>query len=218
MATIDEVGRAGAVTSALRAHPSLKQRIKRFANAIGYDTTDWVRVVMYQKCFEFIRTLQPETLSVLEVSGGNQWRSQLDFGSYHATEYPGFDICSETLDQTFDLIIADQIFEHLEWPVAAAKNVYEMLNPGGYFVISAPFMIRVHASPIDCSRWTELGMKRMLQKAGFDETLVQTDSWGNRACVKANLNKWAKRGFFGSLKNEPNFPVMVWAFAQKEPG
>ena len=40
---------------------------------------------------------------------------------------------------------------------------------------------------------------------------------GNRACLKANLMRWPKRGFTGSLENEPDFPVMVWAFAQKAP-
>jgi hypothetical protein len=40
------------------------------------------------------------------------------------------------------------------------------------------------------------------------------DSWGNRACLKANLLSWRKRGPFGSLENEPDFPVVVWGFAR----
>jgi hypothetical protein len=44
-----------------------------------------------------------------------------------------------------------------------------------------------------------------------------TDAWGNRSCVKANFLTWRKRGFLGSLANEEDFPVMVWAFARKEP-
>jgi hypothetical protein len=34
--------------------------------------------------------------------------------------------------------------------------------------------------------------------------------------VKANFHRWRKRGFFGSLSNEPDFPVMVWALAQAD--
>ncbi len=201
--------------AAVRSQPALKGQLKKLANAIGYDTADWVRIVMYQKCFEFIRSLEPSKLDVLEISGGDQWHPHFEFASYEATDYPEFDVCHEALDRKFDVIIADQIFEHLEWPIQAAQNVYKMLKPGGFFIVSTPFLIRVHEVPIDCSRWTKLGMKRMLQQAGFAEELIQTDAWGNRACAKANFDKWAKRGLFGSLKNEPNFPVMVWAFAQK---
>ena len=58
-------------------------------------------------------------------------------------------------------------------------------------------------------------MKYFLAECGFDLERIQTASWGNRACIKANFNKWARRGWFGSLHNEPDFPVTVWALAQK---
>jgi SAM-dependent methyltransferase len=202
------------LTAALRARPEFKAKIKSLLDSIGYDTTDWVRVVMYQRCFDFIRSLRPETLSALEISGGNQWRRQFAFKSFDVTSYPGFDICAEALPNTYDLIIADQVFEHLKWPARAARNVYQMLEPGGHFIIATPFLVRFHASPIDCSRWTEQGLSCLLQEAGFPEDHIKTDAWGNRACLKANLTHWRKRGF-GSLRNEPNYPVMVWAFAQK---
>jgi len=199
----------------LRNHPKLKDRLRRTLRAIGYETDDWVRVMMYRDAFGFLRQLGPENLDVMEVSGGVQWRRELPFKSYRSTEYPEFDICSETLPERFDVIIADQIFEHLKWPLRAARNVYTMLKPGGYFVIATPFLLRVHASPIDCNRWTETGLSCMLQEAGFDEGRITTRSWGNRSCVQANFTRWQKAGFLGSLKNEPNFPVMVWAYAQK---
>jgi SAM-dependent methyltransferase len=198
-------------------HPQVKHRLKAVLQTIGYDTVDWVRVVMYRESFKFLRELGPEKLNVLEISGGVQWRRQFNFKSYATTEYPDFDICAETLSREFDIVIADQVFEHLPWPLRAAKNVYEMVKPGGYFIIATPFLLRVHNSPIDCSRWTETGLSHLLQEAGFAADRIQTASWGNRACLRANFNKWPKRGFTGSLKNEPDFPVMVWAFAQKAP-
>lgn len=201
----------------LRNHPKLKDRLRRTLRAIGYETDDWVRVMMYRDAFGFIRQLGPENLDVMEISGGVQWRRELAFKSYRSTEYPEFDICSETLPDRFDVIIADQIFEHLKWPLRAARNVYTMLKPGGYFVIATPFLLRVHASPIDCNRWTETGLSCLLQEAGFEEGRITTRSWGNRSCVQANFTRWQKAGFLGSLKNEPNFPVMVWAYAQKPP-
>lgn len=195
--------------------PVLRSRIRVCLKAIGFDTTDWLRVVMYQRCFDFVRSLGPEKLSVLEISAGPQWKRSFRFGRFSETHFPEFDICSQKLQQTFDLIIADQVFEHLPWPYRAGKHVYDMLRPGGYFIICVPFLVRVHGSPIDCSRWTEQGLSYFLQECGFPGDAVRTDSWGNRACVKANFRSWKRYGWYRSLKNEPGFPVVVWAFAQK---
>jgi SAM-dependent methyltransferase len=193
-----------------------RERVRRLLNAVGFKTTDWVRLIMYQRCFDFIRSLGPEKLDVMEISAGPQWRREFNFRSYTETQFPDFDICSETLDKKFDLIIADQVFEHLIWPYRAARNVHEMLKPGGVFIIAVPFMVRVHRVPTDCTRWTEQGLSYFLQECGFAPEDIQTDSWGNRACVKGNLNSWKRFGFHRSLKNEPDYPVMVWAFARKK--
>ncbi len=200
---------------ALSRRPAVRERFRRAIRAAGYDTTDWVRTVMYHKAFAFVAELCPEKLEVLEISGGNQWTRAFQFKSYEATVYPGFDICAEAMPRQFDLIIADQIFEHLQWPYRAGRNVWRMLKPGGHMLIATPFLVRVHRSPIDCSRWTAEGLRYLLQECGFADEDIQADSWGNRSCVRGNLNRWRRRGFFGSLKNEPDYPVMVWAFARK---
>lgn len=204
-----------AILDAIWQRPALWEKLRGLLRKSGYDTTDWVRAVMYRECFGFIRSLGPETLDVLEISGGNQWTREFQFRSYESTEYPQFDICAAPLPRQFDLIIADQVFEHLPWPYRAGRNVLSMLRPGGYFIVSTPFLVRVHRVPIDCSRWTADGLSYLLQECGFAAGDIRTDSWGNRRCVASNFKAWRKRGFFGSLANEPNYPVMVWAFARK---
>ncbi len=203
-----------AFIGAVRARPVLKLRLAKLLRAVGYDTTDWMRVVMYRRCFAAVREMRPENLDALEISAGPQWAREFNFRSYTGTHYPDFDICGQVLPRRFDLIIADQVFEHLRRPYRAAQNVRAMLRPGGTFLVSVPFLVRVHRSPSDCTRWTEEGLRWFLVEAGFPESGIVTDSWGNRACLKANLNAWRKRGFARSLVNEPNFPVMVWAFAR----
>jgi SAM-dependent methyltransferase len=208
---------AETLTSLARSSPSLKARLQGVLDRLGYDTADWMRIIMYQKCFEYIRILKPERLDTMEISAGPQWAREFTFRSYTPTHYPDFDICEQTLPAQFDLIIADQCFEHLRWPYRAGRNVLAMLRPGGVFVITVPFLVRVHASPIDCSRWTAEGLGYFLQECGFDLAGIATDAWGNRACLKANLTAWRKRGLFGSLANEPNFPMVVWGFARNLP-
>ena len=191
-----------------------KDRIKRALRAVGYDYTHWTRTVMHRECTRRLDEIGITDKDALEISAGLHWRT-LPFRTFREANYPDFDICKDRLNEQFDIVIADQVFEHLLWPYRAARNVFEMVKPGGWFLISTPFLIRVHAIPYDCSRWTPLGLKHLLAEVGFHYDSIETGSWGNRACVKANFTKWARRGWFGSLRNEPDFPVTVWAFARK---
>jgi SAM-dependent methyltransferase len=171
---------------------------------------------MYRYCINLIAAMDPASLDVLEISPGHDIMS-VAYRSYTAVQHPEFDICRGVLPHTFDLIIADQVFEHVERPWVAVKNVHAMLRDGGSFLIMTPFLIKIHETPIDCSRWTETGLKYLLNEGGFDMDKIQTWSWGNRACVKSNLGRWTAMGFnlFRPLDNERDYPVVVWALAQK---
>jgi hypothetical protein len=114
--------------SYIRWQPELAQKLRKALPAVGFETADWQRVVMYRRCFEFITQLNPSTLDVMEISAGPQWVREFNFRSFTDMKYPEYDICAQTLDRQFDLIIADQIFEHLKWPYRAGRNVFAMLN------------------------------------------------------------------------------------------
>lgn len=192
-----------------------KERLIPILKFIGFDHKQWARKVMYDKCYKLINNLEPAQLDVLEISPGDNFQF-LNFKSFKGTYYKDFDICQDKLDEKFDLIIADQVFEHLLYPYKATKNVLEMLKPNGYFLITTPFLIKIHPMPFDCTRWTPLGLKHFLHECGFALEEIHTDAWGNKACVRANLRYgWAPRGWFGSLKNQKYFPVVVWALAKK---
>jgi len=202
-------------------HPAyLMRRLSNpFLKATRYDERQWARIVMYRELFNVMNALHPSQLCALEISPGGAWSvwREVGFREYKGVDYPDFDICSDVLDSQFDIVIADQVFEHLLWPYRAAKNAHAMVKPGGRLVVTTPFLIRVHDVPIDCSRWTELGLSHLLAEAGFDLSRIKTGSWGNRACVEANLRteSWAAVGWGRSLRNEPPFPVAVWAIAEK---
>ncbi len=118
--------------------------------------------------------------------------------------------------EAFDLIILEQVLEHVLWPYRAVKHAFEMLCPDGWAMITTPFLVKVHAYPTDCSRWTEVGLKHLLAEGGFDMDCIQTGSWANRQAVVGGFSRVPHfRPWLHSLHHEPNFPVMVWAFAQK---
>lgn len=190
--------------------------VKSIINRVtGAGDDQWCRIVLNRECLKIVQSLGPENLKTLEISG-DLWGKRCKFKEYRSANYPEFDVCERALDEQFDLIIAEQVFEHLLWPHRAARNVYKMLKPGGKFLISTPFMIRVHPCPVDCCRWTETGMKYMLADCGWSLDKIRTGSWGNRACVKGNFRRWVRyRSLFHSLKNEPEFPFVVWALAER---
>jgi SAM-dependent methyltransferase len=164
---------------------------------------------------KMIKQLGPHNLKALEISG-QHWKEQHEFKEYKSVHYPDFDICNDVLPELFDIIFAEQVFEHLTRPYQAARNVYSMLEDGGHFLITTPFLLRVHNEPNDCTRWTEEGIRFFLAECGFNLDRIHAGSWGNRACVIANFGDWMRyRPKLHSLANEPDFPVVVWALAKK---
>ena len=84
--------------------------------------------------------------SVLEISG-QKWKG-FGFQTYRSVGFPDYDLCAGTLDEKFDIIIVEQVFEHLLWPYRAARNVFQMLNPDGALLVTTPFLVKVHNSPV----------------------------------------------------------------------
>lgn len=147
-----------------------------------------------------------------------------NFRSYQQFRYPKYDICAGPFTDaqgetyTFDLILANQVWEHLDRPYAALGNVRRMLNKGGYFWLAVPFFIPFHAAPADNSRWSARGLKNLLIEAGFEETAISAHQWGNRNAALRNMeDTWPPVFTKGedSLENDPRMPICAWALAQK---
>ncbi len=195
----------------------IKKTKKSIKKLLRIEDEIWSRAVELRETRKLVSDLGVTNLNTLEISA-ERWK---DFGfkSYQSTSYPDHDICESALDERFDLIIAEHVFEHLLWPYRAGRNIYQMLEEGGHFLVSTPFLVKIHEGTdhSDCSRWTETGMKYFLAECGFPLENIKMCSWGNRACVKANLESWVihKGPLFQSMVNEPNFPIVVWAIAKK---
>ncbi|MDD9738505.1 MULTISPECIES: methyltransferase domain-containing protein [Marinovum] len=180
------------------------------------------RVYMQKKSRILIRTLEPAGLDAVEISG--TWGKPLGFRTYRSLFYPAHDICQGPLQEdgaaiTCDIVLANQVWEHLDRPYAAIRHVREMLRPGGYFWLAVPFFVPYHAAPVDCSRWSARGLANLLIEAGFSEDNVVADQWGNRAAGLRNLvGRWPPvlDRDHDDLSNDEHFPICAWALAQKE--
>ena len=217
---LHRLSRRGQVHSVVKALvPTRYQtRLRRWLQPNGPEkNVHWCRIVMNREIEKFIRSLDCCQIDALEISGtGSQGR--YNFRSYRTAQYPDYDLCQGPLaEEQFDLVIADQVFEHILRPDRAAANVFRMLRPGGFFVISTPFLLKIHLAPLDLYRWTEQGMQQLLETAGF--TVISTASWGNRECLFADMTPGLGWTVYDplrhSLENQPQFAVVVWAFAEK---
>ena len=67
------------------------------------------------------------------------------------------DICSNTAikSQSFDIILAVDVFEHLKEPWKAAKEIKRLLKPGGVVIIITVWSWRYHPVPIDYWRFSD---------------------------------------------------------------
>jgi hypothetical protein len=190
-----------------RISPELWYRIHRLTRG-----EDWCRVRMDQHIDQFLRTLNPEESEAADISASHprpqRWK-RLDTPSY-----PKFDLCDgEPAERTYDVVMCEQVLEHVVDPFGAGRKLLSMLRPGGTVVVSVPFMVRIHAAPSDYWRFTEEGLRILLENAGFVE--VETHSWGNRKCVTANFDTWKRYWPWHSLANEKLLPFMIWAYGKR---
>jgi SAM-dependent methyltransferase len=194
----------------------IAQTRRKLQSVLGYDFTNWLRIKQIESWRNFFRR-QDVIGDILEISPGwnGTWRS-IPCKSYSSCDYPDFDIARETLPRQFDYVIADQVLEHVLDADAAMKNIYAMVKPGGYALIATPFLFRVHARPHDFRRWTEAGLRHLLQNGGFADQDIESFSWGNKKCARAHIGGPVRSyGWGRDLSNDPEYPIMVWAFAKR---
>ncbi|GHT92037.1 hypothetical protein FACS1894140_3490 [Spirochaetia bacterium] len=116
-------------------------------------------------------------------------------------------------DSSFDLVLASHLIEHLNNPAAFVEEVYRILAPGGYFLVTTPNISGFQARLFK-SRWRSAifdhlylfsvkTLSRLLAEKGFAIERVRT--WGGLAAgtapaaVKRIADKWAKKFGFGDV-------------------
>jgi SAM-dependent methyltransferase len=177
----------------------------------------WIRHEMDKATAAFVASRDPSKMDVFEVSG-NAWSDVFPWKSYRASEYPEFDVCGDRFEGKYDLIIAEQVFEHIRYPANAARNIWDGLRAGGHALITVPCLFHLHPTPLDAWRWTPQGLAFLLEDAGFDRNNITTDGWGNIECFIQHATDLSQApAYDGSqpLQNTLHLPIVVWGFAQK---
>lgn len=175
----------------------------------------WQRMAMNEAVNAHIASLGPSRCTAVEISGDAH--ADKPWKDYSSLGYPVFDLCAPIQDsREVDVVICEQVLEHVVDPWAAAANLRELCVVGGHVIVTTPFLIRVHELPMydmrDYWRFTPRGLRTLLEQVGLEVDTV--GAWGNRQCVVGNLSRWAAYRPWHSLRNDSDLPVQVWAFAR----
>jgi SAM-dependent methyltransferase len=203
--------------AAMRSITDMGQRINRavFPESAGA-SDQWQRAVMNEEIAAHLARLGPSRLSAAEISGDSH--ANRGWKEFCSLNYPDFDLCAPiTTSERYDVIICEQVLEHVVDPFVAGEHLFDLCRPGGHVVVSTPFLIKQHELPLrgmfDYWRFTPRGLRILLERAGFEVDHVST--WGNCLGVLGNLDRWAAHRRWLPLRNRPDLAVVVWAFARR---
>lgn len=67
------------------------------------------------------------------------------------------------IDQSFDLIVASAVLEHVPFPNQVVAQIEKCLKPGGLVYAEIPFLQGFHSDPHDYQRYTLSGIKTLFR-------------------------------------------------------
>lgn len=71
-------------------------------------------------------------------------------------------------DNRFDLVLLTQVLEHLPEPKDVLKELHRVMKQGHKLWLTQPFYYEEHEQPYDFYRYTQFGLKHLLNEAGFE--------------------------------------------------
>lgn len=187
---------------------------------------DAIRFSMYETLGSLVPPFIPQEKPTALAISGSGFLANLVAPDAEVKEanYPEQNILSLPFpDDTFDLVVTDQVLEHVRGdPFLAVEECRRVLRPGGIAVHTTPLLVQIHDYPGDYWRFTPDGLALMCENHG--EVLL-SGGWGNRYLWMLSwlgvlfgqtvpLATWHPYHKVAVL-NEPSFPIITWVVARK---
>lgn len=178
--------------------------------ALTYNTLDKYHI--RSSIFENIAKLTPHFKgNLLDVGCGKMPYKNYILSHSTVKEYTGLDIETALVydeavhpdatwdgvimpfdDDRFETIIATEVLEHCPEPLYTLKEIHRVLQPGGLFFFTVPFLWNLHEVPHDEYRYTPFALQRMLINNSFTNIQIGA-SGGWHASLAQMLGLWAHR-------------------------
>ena len=116
----------------------------------------------------------------------------------------------------YDCIILTQVLQHIFDVKKAIQNLYQALKPGGYMLITVPFVMKYHQEPMDCWRFTVQSIEMLLSES-TGEKPTKVCSFGNLLTSIAFLKALGTNDIPKKMLDydDLHYPVSICAILKK---
>ncbi|MBC7914680.1 MAG: class I SAM-dependent methyltransferase [Pyrinomonadaceae bacterium] len=104
--------------------------------------------------------------SVIEPLVGKYMGVDLDLNP-QAEHHIGFDSKTTLPDNLADIILSNQVLEHVDSPEGYLQESFRLLKPGGTAIFTTHGYWFYHPTPNDYWRWTSAGLQKIVEREGF---------------------------------------------------
>jgi len=87
-----------------------------------------------------------------------------------AEHHIDFDSKTSLPDRYADIILSNQVLEHVDSPSGYLQESFRLLKPGGTAIFTTHGYWYYHPTPNDYWRWTSAGLRKIIEKEGFEIT------------------------------------------------
>lgn len=168
---------------------------------------------------------EPLTGKILGISGIDAFYSLISKeAEVLDVHYPKIDMQNlPCKDDSFDLVISDQVIEHLENPKKSIIGIAQGFKKGGVAIHTTCFINYIHPCPKDYWCFSPEALKYLC--SDFSEVLC-CGGWGSRIafflCSISNKlrfmqipdSHWCLRHMI-AMYNEEKYPIVTWVVAKK---
>ncbi|SEN92041.1 2-polyprenyl-3-methyl-5-hydroxy-6-metoxy-1,4-benzoquinol methylase [bacterium A37T11] len=85
-----------------------------------------------------------------------------------ADHFIDYDSKTSLPNQVADIILSNQVLEHVDSPDGYLQEAWRILKPGGSMIISTHGYWLYHPTPNDYWRWTSAGLRKTIENANFE--------------------------------------------------
>ena len=121
---------------------------------------------------------------VVEIGSGAKPKDRLfaevDYISTDLEPRIGIDLVQTATHLTFrdgavDLVICENVLEHVSEPQRAVEEIRRILRAGGHLFLVTPFLFPLHDVPFDFFRYTQYGLRTLLHN--YSNVVIEKVLW-----------------------------------------
>lgn len=167
--------------------------------------SSYLRMEYLVKYYEAYFTKGEKEIRVLDIGSYNMGGTYKEIFQDSRYQYVGMDMAEgpnvdfiprdiyyweEIEDETFDLVISGQAFEHIEYPWLTIREIARVLKPSGFCILIAPNSGMEHKTPKDCWRYFGDGLVALAKWADLKVHHTSVSGVPQDIDVKDWLSEW----------------------------